>query len=200
VKRLRGNYKKMLLVKLQDLSKKLGLPLKNLAIFLAFLGFILIPIIVANIFHINLNRLILTIDLVLLAILSLIAWSMAGLAVFRSLFVVGAGLSLLIFIADSYCKVSLPLQTGNQALDSIIRFGLLYLVLQFISVLYKELFGDKDAKSEMRQKGAIKVIKEVGRGIYYWVFLVLYAMFIGVFLDQFYNVVKPIILNLCIYK
>ncbi|HWO07352.1 MAG TPA: hypothetical protein VNM40_02100 [Candidatus Paceibacterota bacterium] len=130
----------------------------------------------------------LTILLVELAILVTVAWALAGHAVMKSLFVVGASLTLIIFLAQAYCEVPNLTQSGNDALKTLIAFGLLYIGFNFFRALYKEVTE------------RTKTLKEISKGESPWVFLIPFALFVGIFLWQVSQVVYPIIQNLCIYQ
>src|SRR5690606_5348021 len=55
-----------------------------------------------------------------LLIATLVTWLMAALAVFRSLLIVGAGLSLLLYIAQEYCALSIQERLADESLQSLI--------------------------------------------------------------------------------
>ncbi len=129
-----------------------------------------------------------TILLIELAILTIVAWAFAGHAVMKSLFLVGASLSLIIFLAQSYCDVPNLTQSGNDALKTLLAFSMIYLGFDFFRSLYREV------TSHARR------IKEANDGKSSWIFLAPFALFVGIFLWQLYQVVSPIVLNLCIYK
>lgn len=121
-----------------------------------------------------------------LAIFITVTWALAGHAVMKSLFVVGASLSLMIFLAQSYCAAPHLTQAGNEALKSLLGFSLLYLGFDFIRSLYKEVTGHT------------KRMKEINKGKNPWIFLVPFALFVGIFLWQLYQVMFPIVSSLCI--
>ena len=186
--------------KFSELFRRLEFKKENLIPFLIFIGITIAVFVVGVTFNIKITTVALTIIFILFSFLTLFTWLMAGLAVFRALFVVGAGLSLVIFIGQSFCDVPVKFHTADSSLMNIIGFGLLYVGGLFIVSLYKELYGDKEAKSDSRQKGMIKLFKDMNGGKNPWLILVLYALFLGLFLWQLYQVINPIIDNLCVYS
>ncbi|MBI5400648.1 MAG: hypothetical protein HZB12_00825 [Candidatus Yonathbacteria bacterium] len=105
----------------------------------------------------------------------------------KSLFLVGASLSLIIFLAQSYCEVPNLTQSGNDALKTLIAFGFIYIGFDFFKSLYKEV------------RSRLKTLKEINDGKNPWIFLFPFALFLGIFLWQLYQVINPIMVNLCIY-
>lgn len=129
-----------------------------------------------------------TILLIELVVLILMAWAFAGHAVMKSLFLVGASLSLIIFLAQSYCEAPNLTQSGNDALKSLLAFSIIYLGVDFFRSLYKEVTS------------RTKRMKEANRGKNPWVVLIPFALFVGIFLWQLYQVMFPILGSLCIYN
>jgi hypothetical protein len=128
------------------------------------------------------------INFVLLAILLSVIMIIAGFAVLKALFFVAAELSLLIFLAQSYCAIPSRLDAGNQALKSLLAIGLLYIAVSFCRSLYKGLKKHyKSIKNERWSKEKTTAVSA-------------FLIFTGLFIWQIYLVVNPIILNLCVYK
>ena len=123
-----------------------------------------------------------------LGLIVMVTWTMAGYAVMKSLVYVSAGLSLLIFLAQSYCDVPTIARTGNDALKILLGFGLLYITLEFFRSLYKEMSNHS------------KFLKDRNEGKKPWMILVPFALFTGIFIWQVYQVVSPIIHNLCVFS
>ncbi len=125
---------------------------------------------------------------VMLGLILSVFMIIAGFAVLKSLFFVAAELSLLIFLAQSYCTVPSRLPAGDQALKSLLVIGILYIAVSFLRSLH----------------GAIKNnYKKIENERWSWekIFSVsLYLIFTVMFLWQVYRVIDPIISNLCIYK
>ena len=113
---------------------------------------------------------------------------MAGHAVMKSLFWVGASLSLIIFLAQSYCAVPVAAQTGNDALKSLLVFGFGYIAIDFFRTLYKEVLE------------RIKMLKQTNDGKKPWMILVPFGLFTGLFVWQIWQVLFPILHTLCVYK
>jgi hypothetical protein len=132
---------------------------------------------------------------IVFSILLLITWSMAGLAVFRSLIVASVSLSVLIFLSQTYCNLPLDKHTADESLKFLFSFGLFYSGAIFFGSLYKELKGDK----ERGTKGSLKTLEEIYNGKKPLLILLPYGLFIGLFLWQLAQVMDPIIHSLCIY-
>jgi len=128
-----------------------------------------------------------------------VLWFVAGYVVFRSLLSASVGLSLIIFIGQSYCALPASEQVANTSLMTLIGFGFIYVIAQFGYSLFRELFGDKRAKEEWRQKGIVGVFKEINQNKHSWLVLVTYAPLVSLFIWQIFSVIKPIIDGLCIY-
>jgi hypothetical protein len=138
--------------------------------------------------------------LTMLSVLFLITWLMATFAVFRSLLIVGAGLSLLLFISIEYCRVPIEMRIADEALINLINLGIIFLGFVFITSLFKELFGNQKSDNPLDQKGALQIFKEINQGRHSWLLLSLYAISLGIILGQLFQVLYPIFNNLCIYQ
>jgi len=123
-----------------------------------------------------------------LLVLITVAWAFAGHAVMKSLFLVGASLSLIIFLAQSYCDVPSIARTGDDALKTLLAFGFLYIAADFLRALYKEVTD------------RTKTLKQANGGKHPWLFLLPFALFTGLFVWQVMQVLLPILQNLCVYK
>ena len=135
-----------------------------------------------------------------LTLITLFTWSLAALAVFRSLMVIGAGLSLILFIAQSYCGLDIADRVADDSLRSLIGITVLFIGVTFVARLYRELFGDPNAKREFDKLGALKVFRDANKGKDSILLLVLYASFMGLILGQLFQVLYPIFNNLCVYQ
>lgn len=127
-----------------------------------------------------------------LSILFLMVMIMAGFTVIKSLFRIGAGLSLLIFLAQSYCALPVHTQSGLGALKSLLGISLLYLSYDFCRSLYGAL--RKYHKKIKKQK---KLLNEK----WSWGEILLAALFLaftGLFVWEIVAVVGPIIQGLCV--
>jgi len=125
---------------------------------------------------------------VTLLILMMIVWSFAGVVVFKPLFLVSAELSLLIFLAQSYCEVPKVTPTSDEALKSLLLFGLLYIAALFLRSMTKEL------------KTKLTTLREIDKSTQPVFVVFIFVIFVTIFLIQLYQVIVPIIFNLCIYK
>lgn len=135
-----------------------------------------------------------------LFVLTMFTWSLAALAVFRALMVVGAGLSLILFIAQSYCGLDVSERMADDSLRSLIGISILFIGVIFVVHLRRELFGDPEAKREFDKVGVLKSLRDANDGKNSILILVLYASFMGLILGQLFEVLSPIFNNLCIYK
>lgn len=125
----------------------------------------------------------LTIVITLMAIL-------AGFVVVKSLFLIAAELSLLIFLAQSYCNVPLRTPASDDALRSLIFLGLIYVVVAFIQSLYETL---KERYKKMNDRSGAWSFQRI-------IVAALFFIFAGIFLWEIYLVMQPIILGLCVYR
>lgn len=126
--------------------------------------------------------------IILVSIALLISLAAAGFIIFKPLFFVAAELTFIIFLAQSYCDVPNPSPGSNAALQSLVAFGILYVFAHFLKSMNKlsnELLA-KIKTTSLRKPPSVLV------------FLVL--VFAGLFMVQLYQVIAPIVLNLCIYK
>ena len=136
--------------------------------------------------YIDISKIAIAVTLVLLTIVMLFAWSFAIDVVMKSLLVVGAGLSLIIFLAKAYCEVPNTSPSSKDALAVLISSSLLYIAVKFFYRLYKEM----DAR--------YKAMKEKNKGKGSWIFLISFTFFVGFLVFAIGQVVIPIIQNLCI--
>lgn len=125
---------------------------------------------------------------VIFGLLMLFIMTVAGFAVIKSLFFVAAELSLLIFLAQSYCGLPNHSIAGDTALKSLLALGILYIIIKFFSCLLEALNGNYK-KVESKRWSSEKVIV-----------ISLYLIFTVMVIWQIYRVVGPIVLNLCVYK
>jgi len=181
------------------LLERVGVERRDLTAFSVFvLGVIIVSaIFVATPFFATIGPIVLTI---IFGIVFTLLWFMAGYVVFRSFLVASVGLSFIIFIGQSYCAIPLDRHVADSSLMALIGFGFIYVAAQFGRSLYRELFGDKQAKEEWRKKGMTGLFKDANRNEHSWLILVIYGLLISLFVWQIYSVIKPIIDNLCIYQ
>lgn len=125
---------------------------------------------------------------ILILLLITLVMVMAGFTVLKPLFLLSAEISLLIFLAQSYCDVKERTLVGNNALGSLVSIGLLYIVFHFTKSLYDALI--KNLNKIEDKKWTWEKILMVG----------MFLFFTGTFVFAIYQVVSPIVLDLCIYK
>lgn len=194
---------KRCLMSLVSFFDKKGMNGENVVAFLFYIGFILLIFVLSLIFKFDpmavLTGIWFWFAVFGLSAVVIYAWAKAGIVVFRSLAVIGAELSVLALLSQSYCGVQENMRIADNALMSIIGFGLLYIGFSFLKSLYQELFGDKDSKNEQRKKGAVALMKKNGGGKILTFTLGLYAIFVATFLVQLYEVVNVIFTNSCVY-
>lgn len=133
---------------------------------------------------------------VLFSVIFFFTWVMAGIAIFRSLLVSSAILSIVIFLAQSYCNLPTNLHSADDALKSIFGFGMIYSVSVFMIALYKEMMGDE----KKEKKSHLTIFKEINEGKISWIILCLYVLSMAIFISQIYQVMRVLINNMCIYK
>jgi len=142
---------------------------------------------IARFLNINLTNLIWGVFIFVWSLLCMIIWATAGFIVFKSLFTIGAGLSVLFFLVQSYC-VSTSSYKADDALKGLFIFGLLYVCTLFIYYLYKDFTI------------GFERFKEIYNDKKIWIVLSLFAIFTGIFLWQLFQVMYSIIDGLCIFK
>jgi predicted neutral ceramidase superfamily lipid hydrolase len=159
--------------------------LKSFLIFAVIAAFAFFAASHLNPYITNIGYIILVIELMIVVT---VTWGLAVHAVIKSLFGVSAGLSLIIFLAQSYCQVPLASQTANDSLKSLVAFGLIYIGVEFFRSIYKEATG------------RAKTLKEANDNKRPWLMMIPFALFTGLFIWQVVQVLLPIIQNLCVYK
>lgn len=118
----------------------------------------------------------------------LVIYMYAGVIVARALFTVAASLSLIIFIAQSYCDVPRT-ESSDQALSSLIIVSLLYITLSFSRTIYKEILKHyKQFNEGEKTSSSTLFVSSV------------FVVSIVFFLTAIYKVMYPIVTNLCIYQ
>jgi len=172
---------------LKQLKEKLNLKKENLIPLVFAITVTAIAVIDSKYFDYHLLGVMWIIIAILLSILVLIIMIIAGFTIMKSLFRISAGLSLIIFLAQSYCAGPVT-STGNIALMSLISIAFIYMLFDFFNTLYKAV--TENFQKLKTQKGSFEKA----------LFVLLFALFAYFFLWAIYEVISPIILNLCIYK
>ena len=122
------------------------------------------------------------------AALILLIMLIAGFAVLKSLFLFAAELSLIIFLAQSFCSVASRSAASNEAMQSLLLVGILYIIFVFARSLKKTL--KEYYKKVENEKWSFEKIFTVS----------IFLIFIFWFLRAIYLVVSPIISGLCVYE
>lgn len=125
---------------------------------------------------------------IMLAVFIYLIMFIASFAVMKALFFVAAELSLLIFLAQSYCDVKSRPAGSDEALQSLLIIGLVYIIYSFFRTLFD--ISKKNYQPVKNEKWSSQKIVSVA----------LFLFFAGVFVWQIYLVVNPVIANLCVYK
>lgn len=168
--------------------EKLGFRREDIVPFLIAVG-------IAGVFLADANFLEHKISIVLWVIIGitlgvLISWIalLAGFTVLKSLFLLSAEISLLIFLAQSYCDVGAFTSRGDDALRLLIFLGVTYIGYKFF----------KDLRDALRKR--LDTIPEKRWSREKIIVVVLFLLYTLTFVWSVYLVVSPIILDLCIYK
>jgi hypothetical protein len=127
-----------------------------------------------------------------MGVLNIVLWTVllaaigvfAGFTVLKALFFVAAELSLLIFLAQSYCDLPIRTSAGVEAMRDLLFIGLLYIVFNF----YQSFRGI--LKDYNKKIGKDSIPKE---GIFV---ITVFFIFTFLFIQQIYLVISPIIVNL----
>lgn len=175
---------------IENKFEKLGFGKENILPFLISVGISTTFFLDSKYLH---NTLLLILWIIVILLISImISWIFvnAGLAVIESLFWVGAELSLLIFLADSYCKTGMTSPRGDNALNVIIVISIIFIGYKFYKSLKKSLKEKLDNLNSKEKKWSWEKIVVVG----------FFVFFAGLFICLLYDLVSPIIKNFCIYK
>jgi hypothetical protein len=125
-----------------------------------------------------------------ITISALITWIAvnAGFTVLKNFFILSAEISLLIFLAQSYCENVKVVQKSDGALRSLVTLGIIYISYEFFKALSKALKVKLDSIPD--KKWSKEKIIAVG----------IFLIFTGVFVYTIYQVTSPIIFNLCVFN
>jgi len=132
----------------------------------------------------------------IMGIINMVMWAslltaigiFAGFTVFKALFFVAAELSLLIFLAQSYCDLPIHTPAGVEAMRDLLFIGLLYIVFAFYQSFRKILqdYNKKLGKDPIPKEGVFVIT--------------VFFIFTFLFIQQIYLVISPIISNLYVCK
>jgi hypothetical protein len=173
-------------------------PVKNkLKFFLVFLLVSIFSFFVSN--YPFLNYVLLAIALLGLTLVMLGTLAFAVHPIFKSLFAISGGFTLTIFLAQEYCKVPFNPHTLDSSVKSLVIIGLFYTSFLFLSYLYKELMGNPESGNQIGREGVLKTLKTMNKGKPDWFIITLYVLFFVGLLSQLFQVMKFIVLNLCVF-
>lgn len=124
----------------------------------------------------------------LLLVVSLgIIMFITGYMVLKALFFVAAEISLIIFLAQSYCAVPHSI-ASEQSLKSLLILGFFYIIVAFFRKFY-EITKEKYPTIAKERWSKEKII-----------FVTSFFVFSILLIWQIYQVVSPIIMDLCVYQ
>lgn len=112
----------------------------------------------------------------------------AGFTVIRALCVVGAEISLIIFLGQSYCNVVKEVSPNDKALVAFLSISGVYIIYEFSKHLYSALanrLASIPTKLFSWEKGFV---------------IFFFCLFTIGFLSLTYKVIYPIVSDLCVYK
>ncbi|HUC31215.1 MAG TPA: hypothetical protein VMR99_00805 [Candidatus Paceibacterota bacterium] len=170
-------------------AKRLNLDKKDLIAASLAVAIMAVILIDSNFFHNRILEVLLVFDAIALGFTLLVIAILASFAIMGSLLEVAAGLSLLIFLSQSYCAIPTHTSAGDDALKSLVSVGLLYIAFYFFRSLYTSLRGYLQKLQERDKKRSWEKTTTI----------VLYIIFIFLFVWEIYLVIKPIVNGLCIY-
>ncbi|MFZ3074151.1 MAG: hypothetical protein WA093_03425 [Minisyncoccales bacterium] len=110
---------------------------------------------------------------------------MAGLTVIKSLFKVGAEISLIFFIGQFYCSLPARTYQNDEAMRNLIFLGIAYIIFAFIGQLWNFF---KEWRKEFQ--------KDHSAGKY--IFIIIFSLFISWFILNIYSVLNAMLHGLCI--
>jgi hypothetical protein len=112
----------------------------------------------------------------------------SGFVVLYSLFLVAAEISLLIYLADSYCALPNRLPANDSALKSILAIGFIYVTMRFY-IFLRETWNENN-KNVRNKKGMI----------HEKLFNAVFLLFIFYIIWLIGMVMSPIVNNICVFK
>jgi hypothetical protein len=130
-----------------------------------------------------------TLAIILWSFMLLVIMFFAGFMVTKSFIKIGAGISLIIFLAQSYCKVP-HISSTDDALKTLIIIGFFTITYDFLFSLYESSLKLLEIINKNDKRWPIEKLIIIG----------LFILFALLFVCIIYQVIKPIILDLCIYK
>jgi hypothetical protein len=113
---------------------------------------------------------------------------LAGVVVIKSLFLITAELSFLVFLSQAYCATPAHSAYGDDALRSLIFLGLIYIAFAFVQSLYAAI---KERYTKIGTRGSWNI-----RTI---ILTAVFLIFTCLFLFEIYLVIQPIFASLCVF-
>ena len=180
------------MIKIKDFFKKTinNIKDKNKTNLISFFLLLIIVVILLIFFGKNATfKIGISFNLIMIGIVLLLSFIFIGKAFMGALVKISAGLSLLIFLGQSYCSIPIKTEAGNSSLKLILLVGLIYLIFDFLSVFI-------DGTGEF-----LETFKPIKKDLFWKIafIIVFYVSVVGIFIFALYQVVNPIILNLCIF-
>ncbi|MFA6430454.1 MAG: hypothetical protein WC229_00990 [Candidatus Paceibacterota bacterium] len=169
-------------------GKEIDITKRQLVAFVVLVFIILVPVGLSILFKFSLASASPILIITLLSILFLFTWVFAGMIILEALFLVGGELTLMIFLAQSYCEVKNRTQVSDNALMTLFGFSLFYLGISFLKSLYRGFIK------------SLKTFEDKKTGKTPWLVIVMFGLSIGIFIWQLYEVINPIINDLCVYN
>lgn len=123
-------------------------------------------------------------NIIVWVILLLIIWIRAGFIVIDSLVFVAAELSLMIYLAQSYCSISNKSTESNNALRSLLTIGIMYISIRFFGSIIKRFKEVKNKEKFIEDK----------------ITMAIFMFITSLLVWQIYLVVNPIFNDLCVFK
>jgi hypothetical protein len=137
---------------------------------------------------------------VLFTILATALWGYAGVVVFRALTLASIGVSIVFFLAQTYCGLPPELQTVDESAQALFGFGMAYAIVLFFISFVREIMGVKSEDKEKQKKGVLGYLTEINKGKFPFLPMAIYMLWVSWFLWNLVQVGAPIVDNLCIYK
>lgn len=179
-----------MLVKVKNYFNKIKDRLDKKAILSIIISLLILSVLffAYKVFGDRLNNYIWTFNGIMIIVFVYLIMFIAGFSVMKALFFIAAELSLLIFLAQSYCSLSIKPSGTKEALQSLLIIGLSYIIYNFVKSLIDVC------------KNRYKIIKNDKSWFFKTISISLFIFFAGVFVWQIFLVVNPIISGLCIYR
>ena len=181
--------------KIKAWTKKHDITKKKVFAFFFAIVITSIGFIDSNFFHAQITKTLFISEIVIFSILLAVLMVYAGMFVVRALVRVSVGLSLILFLSQSYCNVSHRTQNGDQALQWLVVLSLFYIVYDFLTYLWRKIDNKVLKKIERKNKISSKKDRKIGN-----FFKITFLFFVVFSVWMVYQVVQPIFSDLCIYK